>query len=97
MAIKYPIQSQIESLVATRGYSISLNRISDLRKAVFGGRGGRNEELEYLRGNAGTAGVGVDTKVSDMWIRFGGTWTGGKVGKRADQAKRLTYENGSLE
>ena len=93
MALHYPTQRKIEALKLTSGYHGS-NRLSDMRKATFGGRGGQTDELNFLRINP-DPGPTVDIKLSDIWVSFGAGWIA-DTSKRADQLRRVSYESGSL-
>jgi len=97
MAIKYKNQEFIKAINSSINGGRS-NRISEIRQICFGGRGGHNDELEYLRNRCEEAEVpvsGKDKKLSDIYITFSSSWAGITT-KRSDQAKRELFESGSI-
>lgn len=83
MAIIHQSDRQFAVLAATT--SEPGIHISDHRPGVFGGRGGRDQEIAFLKG---TSGVDDDRKISDVWINFAGTGDS----KRLDESRRRVFE-----
>ena len=88
MALFYQLDRQIakmqEKTTSTSRY------LSDQKKSLFGGRGGRDEEINYLSSQS----TNPDTKLSDAWQGFGSSQ--GISGKRDNETKRKFYEEASF-
>lgn len=91
MAIFYRNQGEIETL--SRKTGVATYRLSEQRRILYGGRGGKYDELVYLRGQ-NTSSVAVDTKDSDSWTKFGPA--NGAAGTRADQVFHDFTKNGTF-
>lgn len=76
----YRSQGEIETLSAKTGLTSSYH--SDHRVTVYGGRGGKFDELTYLR-NQNADANSVNTKLSDAWNKF--TTANSIPGSRIDQ------------
>lgn len=59
--------------------------LSDQKKALFGGRGGRDKEIAFLSSNK---------KLSDGWQTYGSEQ--GVTGSRANETKRKFFEEKSF-
>lgn len=95
MAIYYKNQSEIELLSATTG--VSSNRLSELRRIMYGGRGSKFDELHFLREhviseNPETVPNTTNLKLSDNWLSFGAHH--GPPASRADKARRDFFKFG---
>ena len=76
----YRSQGEIETLSAKTGLTSPYR--SDHRVTVYGGRGGKYDELQYLRRQNGDSAT-VNTKLSDAQNKF---TTGNSIpGSRTDQ------------
>lgn len=64
--------------------------LSDQKKALFGGRGGRDEEIDYLSSQS----TNPDKKLSDAWQGFGSFRS--ISGNRPNETKRKFYEEASF-
>ena len=89
MALAYKRQGELETL-AVKSTLTSPYR-SDHRVTVYGGRGGRYDELQYLR-QQNTDAATVNAKVSDAWTKFGPA--NGAAGTRSDTIQHDFTENG---
>ena len=90
MANFYTRQGELETLAVKSGLTSRYR--SDHRVTVYGNRGGRYDELQYLR-QQNTDAATVNTKLSDAWTKFGPA--NGAAGTRADQIQRYFMENGT--
>ena len=91
MAIKYRIQERIRAMNTLDALStLVAPRLSELRRTLYGGRGGKYDELQYLRQQDGVA-RGENEKLSDERIEYSGK------SKRFTQAERETFEKSSSQ
>lgn len=82
MPLAYKNQGIVETLsvkTTTTSY-----RLSDQKVALYGGRGGHYDELQYLR-NQNTDATAVNTKSSDAWVKFAPANSSGSSSNRYDQ------------
>lgn len=91
MAIFYRRQGEVETLAAKT--SLTSPYRSDHRVTVYGGRGGKYDELQYFR-QQNTDTAAVNAKLSDAITKFGPA--NGAAGTRADQIERDFYQNGTF-
>lgn len=94
MALKYKLQTRMESLAATWSYDEpGPLRYSSLRQVSYGGRGGMNDELEYIRNNgSGTSDDGVNEKLSDASVNYRTFFSNNNGVNRADEINRVAFE-----
>ena len=90
MGIFYKHTDRLNALAKKTGLSLATNRESDLMGALFGGRGNKYDELQYMR-NANTDAQGVNNKDSDALTKFT-TGKGVTNVSRADQLEREFYQ-----
>ena len=88
MPIFYRRDQEIKDLGLKTG--VTSNYRSDHKGALYGGRGGRDQEINYLTTN----GITGNTKLSDAWVGYGATQ--GVTGQRFDEVRRKFYEEKSL-
>ncbi len=93
MPIFYRNQNKIEALKKKLGAAYSTARLSDLMGALYGGRGNKADETNYLQNQNGDA-AGVNRKDSDAWVTFANQH-GVTAINRADQAEREFYLEGT--
>lgn len=79
-------QGDLVNVKMARKTTVTSRYFGDQRAALFGGRGGRDKEIDYLHSQAGTTG----TKLSDGWQAFGSKR--GVTGNRATETKRKFFE-----
>lgn len=91
MPLFYIRQGEVEVLSKKTG--VASYRLSEQRRILYGGRGGKYDELQYLR-NRNSSAVGVDTRGSDAWTKFG--TANGAAGTRADQIVHDFTKNGTF-
>ena len=84
MALLY--QSERELVRFQTKTTATSNYRSDQKSALFGGRGGRDEEIDYLSSQS----TNPDTKLSDAWQGFGSSQSVG--GSRANETRRKFFE-----
>lgn len=97
MPRKYRVQSELESLSTTNTSPAGvLSRISDMRKRVYGGRGGKFDQLKYLRSKGDGPNAGAEKKLSDAFFYFATGWIA-SPSKRSTQVSTEIFEAGSLE
>lgn len=90
MALKHQIQTRIEAMKSGGDFNTPSNYYSDVRKAIFGGRGEQTDQLQWLNAQGDGA---SEKKISDRWV--GWNW-GNDSSKRFDQTRRIAHEGGSL-
>ena len=88
MPFFYAMDRQIAKMQAKT--TVTSRYLSDQKKALFGGRGGRDEEIDYLSSTS----TNPDKKLSDAWQGFGSSQ--GISGKRDNETKRKFFEEGSF-
>ena len=86
MPIFYQMDRQIAKMQAKT--TDTSKYLSDQKKALYGGRGGRDEEIDYLS----SISTNKDKKLSDAWQGFGSSQ--GISGKRDNETKRKFFEEG---
>lgn len=83
-------QGDLVPVKMARKTTVTSRYRSDQRKALFGGRGGRDQEINYLFTQAGTTG----TQLSSAWQAFGSKR--GISGSRANTTKRKFFEESTF-
>ena len=83
-------QGDLVNVKMARKTTIASRYFGDQRAALFGGRGGRDQEINYLHTQAITTG----TKLSDAWQAFGSKR--GISGNRPNETKRKFYEESTF-
>lgn len=90
MALKYPHQSQLETLAKKVTGTPAPLRYSDMAASLFSDPGSaqkrKSDELAYYRGQNGDAAT-VNTKLGDAGMKFWSARDGGTETRR-DQAER---------
>lgn len=85
----YQLQSELEKLKKKSGLN---QRLSDLRKVVYGGRGGNSDQIAYLHKNISPVPIkGVEEKLSDSWIDFVDNNTTGVTTKRFKESRTMYF------
>ena len=79
----------LTTLSVKAGQPLTENRESDLRRIVFGGRGGEYDELQWLR-NQNSDATGVNERLADAWRKY--AIGQGVISSRPDQEKDDFYE-----
>jgi len=88
MPIFYQKQGEVETL-SVKNVNSSY-RLHDQRQILYGGRGGKYDELVYLRGQ-NTDATAVNAKSSDAWNKFASGQ--GVTITRVDHQKRDFFES----